>query len=119
MLRRALTIIAVLLLLALTWLGISGGITQWSDTVSSSQRVQLATQVWYGAFALLTVVTAFKWPQWQKLAERGFLVGAVAAASLATMVWGEASLLAGVLSGIGALLVAGLIVWMLRVGRRA
>ena len=50
------------------------------------------------------------------MAEVGFALGAAAAASLATVVWGEASILAGVVSGVGALLIAAFIVWMLRTG---
>ena len=50
--------LAALLLLWLGWEGISGGVTQWSDVTTVSQRVQNVTQLAYGVFAVLVLVTA-------------------------------------------------------------
>ena len=117
-LRRACTVIAVALLLALAWLGISGGVTQWNTATRPMERLQYVSQVAYGVFALLMLVASFRRLRWQSAAETGFVIGAMAAASLATLVWGGESVAASLLSALGSFLVAGLIVWMLRVGRR-
>ena len=109
----------MLLLVAVAWLGMSGGIGQWTDQVTPAQRVQLATQVVYGVFALLVLMAAFKWRRWQRVAEFGFVAGCVASASLATVVWGEASMLAALSAGVGTLIVAVAIIRMLRAGVHA
>jgi hypothetical protein len=117
-LRRACTVIAVVLLLALAWLGISGGVTQWRDATRPMERLQYVSQVAYGVFALLMLVAASRRLRWQSVADAGFIISAMAAASLATVVWGGGSIAAAMLSALGSLLVAGIIVWILRVGRR-
>lgn len=115
-LRRTIGGLAGLLLMWLTWEGISGGVTQWSGSDTAWQRAQDVTQFAYGAFALLSLITAFRWRQFRKYSDLFFVINASAAAGLATVVWGEESVLAGVASAIAAAAIAGAIVWMLRVG---
>ena len=117
-LRRACTVIAVVFLLALAWLGISGGVTQWSSATRPMERLQYVAQVAYGVFALLMLVASFKRLGWRKVVDAGFVACAMAAASLATWVWGGESIASALLSALGTFGIAGLIVWMLRVGRR-
>ncbi len=113
--RRSFAVIAVAALLWLAWEGLRNGVRDWSGS-SAWQRAQLVSQLMYGTFALLAVFTAFKLREFGKYADLGFVVGAVAAAGLAAVVWGEQSILTGVASGVAASVVAGLIVWMLRIG---
>ena len=108
--------VALLCLLWLGWEGINGGFRQWSGSVTAWQRVQTLSQLLYGAFALLSLVTTFAWRQIRRFAELGFILGASAAAGVASVVWGGKSILVGVVSALGAALIAVVIMWMLRVG---
>ena len=119
LMRRAAAGIAVLLLLVVAWLGLSGGITQWTDGVTPGQRTQLVMQVAFGLGALLVVTTTFWRRRWLRFAEIGFAIACAAAASLAAVVWGEQSILSGVFAGAGAFVIALALIWMLRAGVRA
>jgi hypothetical protein len=110
--------LAAVLLVWLGWQGLSGGITEWSGTATPGQRAQVVTQFAYGAFAILALVTAFRWRQFRKFADLSFVISASVAAGLASVVWGEESVLAGVAAAVATAAIAGVIVWMLRVGRR-
>lgn len=114
MLRPILAVVAVLLLLALAFTGISGGVQQLEQWSTMAQRVQSVSQIVYGVAALLILITRFTWHRLRRAAELGFIVGAVMAASLATVVWGGESIGTGVLTGIAALAIAWTIVWMFR-----
>jgi len=116
--RWALLGIALLLLFALAWTGLSGGIQQLPQTETGGQRVQALMQVAYGFFALLTVGTTFMARRWSRIVRAGWIVSLALAAGLASVVWGDTSLALGVLSGAGAALVAVGILWMLQVGAR-
>lgn len=113
-LRPILAVVAVLLLLALAYTGISGGIDQWDDWSTAAQRIQLASQIIYGVSALFILITRFRWHRLRRAAELGFIVFGVMAAGLAAVVWGGGSLVSGVLTGIAALAIACAIVWMFR-----
>ena len=114
--RRAIAAVAALCLVWLGWEGIHGGMSQWSGSMTAWQRVQTLSQVLYGAFAVFALLTAFRLRQFRRFAELGFILGASAAAGVASVVWGGTSILVGVASGLGAALIAVLIMWMLRVG---
>jgi len=65
------------------------------------------------------LLTAFTWRRWQPIAELGFVACSVVAASLATVVWGGASVGIGAVTALATVAIAGLIVWMLRAGIHA
>ena len=110
--------VAGLLLVWLAWEGISGGLTQWPNMVTLGQRAQYVTQIAYGGFAAIVLITAFRWQQFRKVADVCFVISTGAAAGLASVVWGASSVLVGVASALGAAAVAAVIVWLLRVGTR-
>jgi hypothetical protein len=116
--RRVFLGVAVLLLLGLAWLGLSGGIRQFPESTTVGQKAQTLTQFAYGVFALLCVATAFRWRRWARLMRVGWVVSITIAAGLASVVWGETSLTIGLLSGAVACLIAVGIVWLLHVGSR-
>ena len=116
MLRPILAVVAVLLLLALAFTGITGGVEQWTDWGTMWHRIQLASQIVYGVAALVILITSFKWRRWRRVAEVAFVLGGVVAASLAAVVWGGGTTLSGVLAGIAALAIACAIVWMVHAG---
>jgi hypothetical protein len=104
----------VLLLLALTFEGIVGGVGQWPHSFTVGQHVQSAAQVLYGVCALLSIATAIRWREFASPVQLGFIASSVVAAGLASVVWGGGSYSSGMLVGVAALLIASLLVWMLR-----
>ncbi len=113
-LRPILAVVAVLLLLALAYTGISGGVQQLAQWSTMGQRVQSVSQIVYGVAALFILITRFRWHRLRRAAEIGFIIGLVIAASLAIVVWGGESIGTGLLAGIAALAIACAIVWMFR-----
>jgi len=116
--RRVVLGLVVLLLLAFSWAGFSGGVHQLSFSHSAGEMAQTFTQFGYGLFALLSVATTFVGRRWARVVSGGWVISASMAAGLATVVWGGRSLLIGLLSAMAASLVALGLVWMLRVGAR-
>jgi hypothetical protein len=116
MLRPILAVVAVLLLLALAYTGITGGVQQWSHWSTIGTRIQLGSQIVSGVSALLILITSFRWRRWRRYAELGFVLGGVMATSLAAVVWGGGTILSGVSTGIAALAITGAIVWMVHAG---
>ena len=117
-LRRALLVLAIVLLLALTWLGFQGGIHQWPQPQSPGQRIQTIAQFAYGLSALLTVVSVWATGTFGRVARASFLVSLSVAAGLAPVVWGGAAWWAGLVAALAALLIGLLIIWLLNAGAR-
>lgn len=116
--RRVLLGIALLLLLSLAWIGLSGGIHQLPHSTTVGEKAQTLTQFAYGLFALLSAATAFRGQRWARLVRVGWVVSMTLAAGLASVVWGGTSLAIGLLSGAAACLIASGIIWLLREGVR-
>ena len=116
--RRALLVLAVLLLLVLAWFGLQGGIQQSSELQSLAQRIQTAAQFAYGLFGLLTVASIFRTGRFARVVQVSWLVTITVAAGMAPVVWGGATLGAGLVAGLAALLFGLLILWLLRAGAR-
>lgn len=118
-LRRALLVVAVVLLLGLAWTGIHGGIDQLSGIHTTAQTVQTAFQLVYGLFSLLSIVTVY----WAQRCNRSILVcwtfALAFAGGLGATAWGGTSALIGVASGVAAGLVGAGIAWLLRFGAGA
>jgi len=114
--RRLLLIVAIVLLLALAWTGISGGISQLSSARTAGQSAQTVLQLVYGLFALLSIATTFWGRRWNGPMLVGWTVSLALTAGLASVVWGGTSILIGFLSGCAAGLIAVGIAWLLRVG---
>ena len=117
-LRRALLAIVGLLLLWLGWTGLTQGINQLPQSQTPGQIAQTITQVAFGLFALLSLVTTFWARRWNTLMLAAWTVSVTLAAGLASVVWGGTSLLVGLLSGAGAFLIGLGIAWLLRVATR-
>jgi hypothetical protein len=114
--RPIAVVVSVLLLLALAFTGITGGIDQWPNWSSLSHRAQSSAEVVSGLCALLIPITRVTLYRLRKASEIGFVAGSVAAAGLAPVVWADAPVTQGLLSGIVALAIAAAIVWMFRFG---
>src|SRR5215212_10118440 len=103
--RRALLVLAVLLLLVLAWLGVQGGIHQWPQPQSPGQRIQTVAQFAYGFFAALTVASVWRSEAFGRVARVSFLVSLSLAGGLAPVVWGGAAWWTGLVAGLATLLI--------------
>lgn len=112
--RQVLAALTVVLLLALAFQGISGGVTQLPQSSSIGQYVQSFAQVLYGVCAVLSIATAVRWREYAFPVQFGFIVGCVLAGGLAAVVWGGESAGSGVVAAVTALAIASALVWMLR-----
>jgi hypothetical protein len=112
--RQVLAALTVLLLLALTFQGISGGVQQFPQSSTIGQYVQSAAQVLYGVCAVLSIATAIRWREFATHVQFGFIASCVVASGLAAVSWGGASIGAALLAGLAALAIASAIVWMVR-----
>ena len=119
MLRRILLAVVLLVLVALAWLGLSGGVHDLPQSTTVGEKVQSLTQLLYGAFALLTAVTTFWGRRWARVIRASWIVICAVAGGLASIAWGGTTLAKGLLSGIASAAIAATIVWLLRVGALA
>ena len=105
-----------MVLLALTWAGVSGGLHQLPQSQSSGQKVQSLFQLAYGVLGLSCVLTTFWGRRWGPLIQGSWATTVALAAGFASVVWGGTTLGIGLLSGGAALLIALATLWLLRVG---
>ena len=116
--RQALLTIVGLLLLWLAWTGVAQGVKQLPQSETVGQVTQSVSQLSFGLFALLSLVTTFWGRRWNTMALGGWTISVALAAGFAAVVWGGTSLAKGLLTGAAALLVGLVIAWLLRVGAR-
>ena len=114
---RILLAIAVLALLTLAWLGVSGGINQWPQPQTPGQRLQTITQFAYGFLSLAVVLSVWK-TRYARLIRNCWLASLTVAGGIAPVVWGDAGWFSGVVAAIGSLAIGSLILWLLSVGSR-
>ncbi len=116
--RRGCLLIALLLLLALAWLGLSGGARQAPLSHTAGQAMQSAAQVAYGLLSLMAVGTTFWHRRWMRPVLAGWALALTVAGGLAPVVWGDSSAAVGLLSAVASLAVAGGIILLWRLGAR-
>jgi hypothetical protein len=108
-------VVVALLLLGLTWSGLSGGIDQWPGSRTPGQRVQTLTQFTFALFALLSLVTSIRARRWNRAMCAGLVVSLGLAGGLASVVWGGTSIPIGVFGGIVSAGIGLGLAWLLRV----
>ena len=116
MLRRVLFILAIVLLLALAWTGISGAMSQLSGARTAAEKTQTVFQFVYGACALLAIITTFWQRRWNGPILVCWTIALAFTGGLGATAWGGASVLVGVVSGLAAGLIGVGIAWLLRFG---
>ena len=114
--KRFLLAVAILLLLALAWSGIQGGVEQLSQAPTPGQKVQTAAQFLFGMLSLLVGASAFRAHRFSRIVRWAWVAAVTIAAALAPVVWGQASWAAGFVAGVSAYAVALLILWIMRIG---
>jgi hypothetical protein len=107
---RALLAISILLLLTLAWLGIRGGIDQWSQPQTPAQRTQTVSQFVYGFLSLLVVLSVWQ-GAFARVIRMCWLVSLAISAGLAPVVWGESSWWIGIVAAALTIAVGLLILW--------
>jgi len=103
-----------LILIALAWGAISGGLEQLPRSRTAGQKIETLVQIMCGLLSLLTVLTCFWRRKWSYAVHTAWAVSLAAAAGLSAFVWGPPMLLVAVLFIAGALLFALIILWALR-----
>jgi hypothetical protein len=121
-LNRVLPGVAVLLLLGLAYIGITGGIDQFDQSTHSQytvgQFVQTVLQLAFGVSSLAAIAAWFWARRWSARVFAAFVVSLTLAGGLASVVWGGTSITIGVVSGLASLAVGWVIVWLLRFSAR-
>ena len=109
----------MLLLLAVAWAALSGGLSQLPRSLTIGQQVETGMQLACGLLSLLSVLTCFRWRRWNRSVLVAWTISLMTAAGLSSLVWGPPMLSIGLAFGAGALLLALVIIWLLRVGLAA
>ena len=116
--RRALFAGVGLLFLWLAWTGVTQAISQVPESHTPGELAQTLTQLAFGLFALLSLLTVFRGRRWNTVMLGGWTVSVTLAATLASVVWGGTSLPVGLLAGAATLLVGLGMAWLLRMAAR-
>ncbi len=117
--RRLLRVAAALLLLALAWWTIAGGLQNLTHARSIGQRVETAIQLASGLLGIALVVTRVWWrPLWRPV-RLAWVVTLAGWVGLSALVWGPPQPHVALLFVVIALLVAGALAWALGPTRAA
>jgi hypothetical protein len=111
--RRLLCGAAALLILALAWWTLSGGLRNLAQARSLGQQVETAIQLACGLLGIATVVTRFWWRFLSWPVRIAWVVTLAATAGLSALVWGPPFALIALLFAVVALLVAWAMIWAL------
>jgi hypothetical protein len=109
----------MLLLLAVAWAALSGGLSQLPRSLTIGQQVETGMQFACGLLSLLSVLTCFRWRRWNRPVLVLWTISLMTTAGLSSLVWGPPMLSLGLAFAAGALLLALVIIWLLRVGLAA
>ena len=115
---KILRALGVLITLFLAYTGLTGGVQQYPEIHSTGQWFQTAFQLAFGVFSVLSLIVTFRVKHWRRWVFPGFALSVALAGGLAPVAWGQQGLLTGVGAGVGSLLIAAVIVWLLRGGER-
>jgi hypothetical protein len=113
-----LTAFLTLLLLASAYLGLTGGIPLVREAHTAAQAVATGTELLYGVAAVAALVGLASRYRWTLRILLVWALGLTATSGLAPVVWGNAAVTTGVVSGAVAGLVLALILWGWHVARQ-
>lgn len=112
--RRVMLTSAILLLLAIAWIALSGAFDQVPRCRTIGQHVETAVQIACGLLSILCAVTCFFRQQWRRLVHSAWTISLATTAGMSSFVWGPPMLTVGLALAALALLVARAIIWMMR-----
>jgi hypothetical protein len=114
--RHLLLAVALLLLLAVAWVAVSGGLRQLPRYRTIGQQVETVVQLACGLLSLLSMLTCFRWRRWHRPVLVTWTISLMTAAGLSSLVWGPPMPAIGLAFAAAALLFALAINWLLRAG---
>jgi hypothetical protein len=113
--RRLLLACTTLLLLALAWGALAGGVRQMPYAETLGQRVETVVQIACGMLTLLVVLTCFAGRRWARAVRAAWAATLAGAAGMSALVWGPPMPGIALLFALLALLVAWCVARLLRV----
>jgi len=114
--RRILRASAILLLLAIAWVALSGVLSQIHRSQTIGQGIETGIQLVCGLLCLLTAVACLNRHRWYRQIRTVWAISLATTAGMSSLVWGPPMMIVGLVFAAVALLVALTIIWMLRVG---
>lgn len=111
--RHCLLAGALLLLLAVAWATLSGGLHQLPRSRTLGQRAETLVQLACGLLSLLSMLTCFRWRRWNRPVLVTWTLSLMTTAGLSSLVWGPPMPGIGLAFAAAALLVALAIGWLL------
>ena len=117
--RRILLAGAIVLLMAVAWVTLSGALRQLPRSHTFGQRAETAVQIACGALSLLGALTAFWWRRWSRAVLASWATSLSIAAGLSSLVWGPPDMIVGVVFAAATLLLALGIIRLMRTGLAA
>lgn len=117
--RRALLAAAILLLVTVAWVTLSGGLHQVPRSHTLGRRVETAAQLACGLLSVLSVLTCFRWRRWAPPIRAAWAISLATVGFLSSLVWGPPSWSIALVFAAVALLVALATMWLLRAGLAA
>ena len=105
--------VSIILLLAIAWLALSGGIDQISRSLTSGQLMQTIVQIICGFLSVAVILSTFIGKSWAKSFQHLWTASFVLTAAMSALVWGPAMPIIAMVFGIAAFLVAKWIVWLM------
>ena len=109
---RVLKLLAIVLLLAVAWLGIRGGIHDWPESQSTGQKVQSVFQLLYGVLSLLVIGSTLRVGAFGRVLGWAWVITFTIAGGLAPPVWGNSTWPAGLAAGLATFGVGLLVLWL-------
>jgi peptidoglycan/LPS O-acetylase OafA/YrhL len=116
--RRALPAVATLLLLAVAWGALSGGVGQFQRSHTAGQRIETVVQLACGLLSLLMIATAFPRRRRARAIRVAWVISLAATAGVSGLVWGPPSVAAAIGLTAATMLLAIATLWLLRAGSR-
>ncbi len=114
--QRIIFISAILLLLAIAWIALSGAFDQLPRSRTIGQQTESVLQIACGFLSILSAITCFAWQRWRRFVHTAWTISLVMTAGLSSFVWGPPMLAIGMALSALAFLVARAIIWMMRTG---
>jgi len=114
--RRVLLAVALLFLLLVAWMTLSGGLRQIPRSQTPGQKLETAAQLACGLLSLLAALTSFRLRQWARGVRAAWAASLAVTTGLSSVVWGPPMLAVGLVFTAGALLLALGIIRLLRFG---
>lgn len=118
-LRRILLGSALMLLLTVAWVALSGAFRQLARPLTVGQQVETGLQFACGLLSLLSALTSWRSGRWRRPVFVAWTVSLMTTAGLSSLVWGPVMPITALVLALVALLFALAVSWLIRVGQAA